>query len=443
MRTLIPCILLAAVCAVSASENWPQWRGPHQNGVSAATGLPSEWSAAEGVVWKSPLPSWSGGTPIVWGDRAFVTSPSAPEAGQAQASGEGRRRKRDPGGDDLLLLCLSRADGKELWRAVLAEGNRTWRKHNNTSPSPVTDGRHVWAVTGTGVVAAFDMEGRPVWRRDLQAEFGAFGLMWGYASSPALHDGRLIVEVLHGMRTDDPSYLAAFDAASGELAWRVERPTDAPGESPDAYTTPAVLRTPAGEQIVVSGGDYLTGHDPGSGRELWRVGGLNPGREGNFRIVGSPIAVGGMVYAQSRKKPLLAFRVGDGGRIGQDDQAWRWEGAGAPDVPTAACDGTHFYMVDDRGLATALDALTGRVVWGPERTAQGRVSASPVVADGKLYVLNEDGVTTVLAAGAEYGHLATNTLDGSFTLSSPAVAGSQLFIRTATHLYCIAGTGGG
>ena len=150
-----------------------------------------------------------------------------------------------------------------------------------------------------------------------------------------------------------------------------------------------------------------------------------------------------MVYAQSRKKPLLAFRVGEGGRVGRDDLAWRWEGAGAPDVPTAACDGAFFYMVDDRGLATALEARTGEVAWGPERTAQGRVSASPVVADGKLYVLNEDGVTTVLAAGGEYGHLATNALDGSFTLSSPAVAGSQLFIRTGTHLYCIAGTGGG
>ena len=329
MRILIPSILLAAVGSASAADNWPQWRGPHQNGVSAATGLPSEWSAAEGVLWKSPLPSWSGGTPIVWGDRVFVTSPSAPEAGAPEASGEGRRRRRDPGGDDLLLLCLSRADGKELWRAVLAEGNRTWRKHNNTSPSPVTDGNHVWAVTGTGVVAAFTMEGEPVWRRDLQAEFGEFGLMWGYASSPALHGGRLIVEVLHGMRTDDPSYLAAFDGATGELAWRVERPTDAPDESPDAYTTPAVLGTGAGEQIVVSGGDYLTGHDPASGRELWRVGGLNPGREGNYRIVGSPIAVGGMVYAQSRRKPLLAFRVGEGAASARTT----WPGAGRGPAP--------------------------------------------------------------------------------------------------------------
>jgi outer membrane protein assembly factor BamB len=239
------------------------------------------------------------------------------------------------------------------------------------------------------------------------------------------------------MRTDDPSYVVAFDAASGEVAWRVERPTDAPNESPDAYTTPAVLETATGPQIVIVGGDYVTGHDPGTGAEVWRVGGLNPGGEGNYRIVGSPVAVGGMIYAQTRKKPLLAFHVGDDGKVGDDDLAWRWEGAGAPDVPTAACDGTRFYMVDDRGLVTALDARSGAVVWGPERTAQGIVSASPVVADGKLYVLNEDGVTTVLSAGAEFEHLATNELDGSYTLSSPAVAGSQLFIRTGTHLYCI------
>jgi outer membrane protein assembly factor BamB len=435
-------VLLALATAVSASDNWPQWRGADQTGVSDATGLPAAWSQDSGVVWKTALPSWSGGTPIVWGDRVFVTSPSpAPPKPEAEApepqEGRRRRQRRDPGGEQLMLLCLARDDGRELWRAVLDEGNQTHLKHNNTSPSPVTDGEHVWIVTGTGVVSAFTMAGELAWTTDLQATYGSFGLMWGYASSPTLHDGKVIVEVLHGMRTDDPSYVVAFDAASGEVAWRVERPTDAPNESPDAYTTPAVLETATGPQIVIVGGDYVTGHDPGTGAEVWRVGGLNPGGEGNYRIVGSPVAVGGMIYAQTRKKPLLAFHVGDDGKVGDDDLAWRWEGAGAPDVPTAACDGTRFYMVDDRGLVTALDARSGAVVWGPERTAQGIVSASPVVADGKLYVLNEDGVTTVLSAGAEFEHLATNELDGSYTLSSPAVAGSQLFIRTGTHLYCI------
>ena len=429
MRIILACFVLALAAPGSASSNWPQWRGPEQTGVSPATDMPSEWSAEVGVVWKVELPAWSGGTPIVWGDRVFITSPSKAKDEPVD--------ERSPGGDQLLLLCLARADGKELWRSVLDVGNRTWRKHNNTSPSPVTNGRHVWVVTGTGIVTAFTMTGKQIWKRDLQAKYGQFGLVFGYASSPTLHDGKLIVEVLHGMNTDAPSYVVAFEAATGTVMWRVERPTDARNESPDAYTTPAVLRTAEGAQIVIAGGDYVTGHDPDTGGEIWRVGGLNPGKEGNFRIVGSPIAVGGMVYAQTRKKPLLAFSVGDDGRVDQDDLAWRWEGPGAPDVPTAACDGKYFFMVDDRGLVTALDARTGEALWGPERTAQGTVSASPVVADGKLYVLNEDGVTTVLSAGPEYRHLATNQLDGSYTLSSPAVAGSQLFVRTGTHLYCL------
>ena len=212
MRSGIPCLLLALTCTGADSSTWPQWRGPDQTGVSPATGLPTEWSADAGVIWKAELPAWSGGTPIVGDDRVFVTTPSRAPA------------------------------------VSLDEGNHTWRKHNNTSPSPVTDGRHVWVVTGTGVVTAFTVQGERVWKRDLQAEFGQFGLMWGYASSPTLHDGKLIIEVLHGMHTDDPSYVVAFEGVTGEVLWRAERPTDAQRESPDAYTTPVVLSTPGGSR---------------------------------------------------------------------------------------------------------------------------------------------------------------------------------------------------
>ncbi len=144
-----------------------------------------------------------------------------------------------------------------------------------------------------------------------------------------------------------------------------------------------------------------------------------------------------MVYAPTRKRPLLALRAGGRGDVGTSHLAWKWEGQAATDVPTPICDGQYFYMVDDRGMAICLDAKTGTPVWEPERTAQGNVSSSPVLADGKLYLLNENAVTTVLAAGPQYKLLATNELDGSFTLSSPAVSGNQLFIRTSTHLYCI------
>ena len=182
----------------------------------------------------------------------------------------------------------------------------------------------------------------------------------------------------------------------------------------------------------------MTGHDPETGEEVWRAGGLNPERRGNYRIVASPVVVGNMVYAPTRKRPLLALALPAGGSGDVSDSVvWAWDGPGAPDVPTPACDGTYFYMLDDKGLVTCLKAGTGEVVWGPERTAPGVVSASPLLADGKLYLLNENAVTTVVSAGPEFKILATNELDGTYTLSSPVVSGSQLFIRTATHLYCI------
>ena len=409
-----------------AQENWPQWRGPDQNGVGTARNLPTSWSLEKHIVWKAELPSWSGGTPIIWGNRIFVTSPSPAKT----------EEERESGGQELFLLCLSRKDGKERWRVKLDEGNRLYRKHNNTSSSPVTDGNHVWVVTGTGQVTALTMNGKPIWTRNLQKDYGAFGLNWGYASSPLLYNVKLIIEVLHGMHTDDPSYIVALNTLTGKEVWRQERPTDASKESPDAYTTPALLRHGGKTQIVITGGDYVTGHDPKTGEQVWRMGGLNPDGAGNYRIVASPVVVDGMIYAPTRRRPLLALAAGDAADM-VDSVVWKWDGPGAPDVPTPVCDGTYFYMVDDRGQVTCLKAKTGDVVWGPERTARGVVSASPILADGKLYLLNEDAVTTVVSAEPEFKILATNELDGTYTLSSPIVSGSQLFIRTATHLYCI------
>ena len=434
MRLIATTILavLMGWANAQAGTNWPQWRGPNGNGISPSAGLPTRWSqGSENITWSAPLPSWSGGSPIVWDDRIFVTSPSKPEDGILQ-----QVTGNDAGGESLLLLCLSRADGSELWRRELDTGNDMHRKHNNTSPSPVTDGVLVWAVTGTGMVTALDMKGQKVWKRDLQKEYGDFGLQWGYASSPLLVDGKLIVEVLHGQHTDDPSYVIAFGAAKGELLWRQERPTDAVAESPDAYTTPALIEHGTRRQIVVSGGDYATGHDLATGAELWRLGGLNPEKRHNYRIVGSPVVAGDMLFVPTRKKPLQAFRLAGG--VPGTDPVWTWNGAGAPDVPTPVSDDGYFYMVDDRGMVTCLDATNGNAVWGPHRTPEGTVSASPVLADGRLYITNENGVTTVMAAGPQLQQLAVNQLDGSYTLSSMAVAGNQLFIRTGTHLYCIA-----
>jgi outer membrane protein assembly factor BamB len=333
---------------------------------------------------------------------------------------------------------LSRTTGEELWRKQIDRGNEIKMKHNSSSPSPVTDGKHVWVVSGNGMVSCFDMDGKEIWKFNVPEKFGRLGLQHGYGSSPLLLDGKLIVQVLHGMRTDDPSYLVALNAATGDVVWRVDRPTDAINESPDAYTTPAKLEIGGKKQIVVLGGDYVTGHDAETGVEVWRSGGLNPRKARDYRIVPSPTVRDGMIFAPTRQTPLLALKVGGKGDITESHRVWSWTGKNAPDVPTPLTDGPRFYMVDDGGQMTCLDAKTGEVIWGPEDLGIGRVTASPILADGKLYVTSETAEIGVVQAGAEFKLLSKNTLDGSYTLSTPAAAGSELFVRTATHLYCIA-----
>lgn len=433
----------------SQAANWPQWRGPYGTGIGDAIDLPTTWGPNENILWKTELPSWSGSSPIVLADRVFVVSPSRhKEAGdekqdlgseQHRERGRGRSRaaSSDPGGPEILIFCISRIDGSVFWQRRLDSGNQLRLKHNSTSPSPVTDGNAVWSTTGNGVIVALDMDGDEIWRLDLQKKFGKFGMGFGYASSPLLHEGKLFYQVLHGRHTDDPSYIVSIDAPTGQILWKRDRPTDARNESPDAYTTPALLTHEGKDQIVISGADYVTGHDPRTGEECWRSAGLNPRKAANYRIVPSPIVVGGMIYAPTRKIPLLALRPGGTGDITHSHLVWKWDQDGAPDVPTPVCDGKYFYMADDQGHVTCLDAKKGTVIWGPKETGIGSVSASPLLVDDQLYVVGESGETAVVQVGPAFKVIAKNTLDGGYTLSSPAAAGKHLFIRTARYLYCI------
>jgi outer membrane protein assembly factor BamB len=308
------------------------------------------------------------------------------------------------------------------------------RKHNMSSPSPVSDGASVYVVTGTGVLKGFSLDGRELWTRDLQQDYGRFGLNWGYSSSPLLFEDSLYVQVLHGMNTDDPSYLLRIDKDTGRTRWRVERPTAAIRESPDSYTTPALVRRGSQAEIVVTGGDVATGHDLASGRELWRATGLNPGNDPFYRIVASPVVTDELIYVPTRVKPLLALRAGGRGDVSRTHRVWSFDDG--PDVPTPVSDGTHFYIVNDKGLAWCLDAKTGAVRYGPQRLKPGTYSASPVLADGKVYVTSEEGLTSVFKAGPAFELLAANPLD-DYTLASPAISDGQIFLRTAGHLWAI------
>jgi outer membrane protein assembly factor BamB len=415
MRKQILGTLAVIVLSLSTvrAENWPQWRGPNLNGVSNEKNLPVKWTTDENVVWKVSLPGLSGSTPIVWRDRVFLNVAE---------------------GDNLFLWCVDKNKGEVLWKQPLGAGNVKMRKHNMSSPSPVTEGRAVYIMTGTGIFKAFDFAGKELWSRDIQKEYGEFGLNWGYASSPLLHEDSLYVQVLHGMKTDAPSYVMRIDKKNGKTLWKVDRATNAIRESPDSYTTPALLRYGKTTEIVITGGDCVTGHDPANGKELWRANGLNPENNPFYRIVASPIVFNEVIYAPTRVKPLLALRAGGRGDITSSHVLWST--VNGPDVPTPVTDGKYFYIVNDRGIVWCLDAKTGAEIYGQQRIKPGTYSGSPVLADGKIYITNEDGLTTVIAAGPKFEVLAENALN-DYTLSSPAISDGRIYIRTSGFLYSI------
>ena len=256
IRLLLPLTLLLAAPALHA-ENWANWRGPLHNGTSPEKGLPEKFSKTDGVKWAVPLPGSSAATPVIWGDMVFVTAADA-KSGQQ------------------LAMRLDRRTGQEVWRAAISEFTSDGQYSNTCSPSPVTDGKIAVFFFGTGDLVAFDVAGKKLWARNL----GPFAFQWTFSASPLLHDGRLIMEVLQrdvavrgrGQPTGNESYLLAMEPATGKDLWRSVRPSDAVAESREAYSTPLPFTHNGREELIVVGGDCITGHDPKNGRELWRWG---------------------------------------------------------------------------------------------------------------------------------------------------------------------------
>ena len=406
------CMLLGLASAARA-ENWPQWRGPLLNGISTETNLPVRWSTTENIAWKLPMPSLTGSTPIVWGDRIFL---NVAENGS------------------LFLWAVDRNKGEPIWKRHLSDGDNRQRKQNMSTPSPVTDGTGVWVMTGTGILKAFDFNGKELWMRDIQKEYGRFGLQWGYGSSPLMFGDSLFVQVLHGMKTDDPSYVLRISKANGRTIWRQERPTIAQRESPDSYTTPAIVRTGSNLELVITGGDAVTGHDVNTGKELWRADVLNPTNDLAYRIVASPVVHGETIIAPTRERPMVVMKPGGRGDVAKTHVMWEFQNG--PDVPTPVTDGTYVYVVNDRGIMWCLELKTGKEIYGRQRLRPSTYSGSFTMADGKLYITNEDGLTTVLRTGPKFEILAENDF-ADYSLSSPAVSDGQIFIRTTGALWAI------
>lgn len=422
------CLAVALSVPGSLLANWPQWRGPNSDGSAPqAHDLPVNWSQTENVLWRTATPSWSAATPIVWEDRIFITSAEEGSA-RLQIDPAAGRGASQAGRDKVFLLAVNRKDGVILWRQPIDSENILWRKQNSASPSPITDGKFVWVMTGNGKFICFTVDGKEVWRRDIQAEYGRFGLNHGYASTPRLDGDRLYVQVVHGFKTKDPSYVFAVDKATGKTLWKVVRPTDAVQESLDNYSTPQIVVVEGKPQLVISGADCVTGHDLAAGRELWRMRGFNPSGNPFNRTIASSLVIGEHVFTPAtRGRPFVAFRAGK-------NEIWT-NNLGA-DVPTATTDGKYLYMLKDNGTLSAVEALTGKVMYEGQRLELGTYSASPLLADGRIYCISEGGTTTVVKAGPAFEILGTNKLD-SLTLASPVAVGNQIFIRTADYLYCL------
>jgi outer membrane protein assembly factor BamB len=411
--------ILTAAATVALPDNWPGWRGPHHTGESRETNLPTTWGEGKNIAWRLPLPGMAGSTPAVWGDKIFVTSAD---------------------GADLVLVCVSTA-GKELWRRKVGKVGRAIIKGdeaNEASNSPSTDGKYVWTLCGAGDLVCFDFDGNEKWRFNIQERYGKWQIQHGIHGTPLLYEGRLYLSMMHAKG----HWVIALDAADGKEKWKVDRKTDAQGESKEAYTSPCLWTNGKDAYIVVSGADYATAHRLEDGGEIWRLGDLNPKSSYSpaLRVIASPVAGPDLVVVPTARGGLISAVKADAkGMMRAGDAAELWRKAkGAPDVSTPAYHDGLIYLCDG-GVLLCWDAKTGKEQY-KERIHNSRYRASPVIADGKVYLTARDGTFTVVQAGPKFAVLATNTLNDSFT-ASPAIANGRIYVRGYKALYAIGDAG--
>ena len=424
-----------------ARENWPQWRGTSSHGVSAESELPTNWGVDENIAWKVSLVGLGVSSPIVWGEQIFVTSQigNAPvrKGSHPQLSREdsslvihenplgGSRRKPKPQGSEVLLVveAFNRSDGSQLWEYhVQATGAfpQLHEKHNLATPTPTTNGEHLFAWFGNGQIVCLDMDGHAVWTRHLGVEYSPFLNQWGHGSSPVLYNDLLILLCDH----QQDSYLLALDKNTGKERWKVDR-----GTGRISHSTPLVVPGPLSDELIVNSSERIDAFDPTSGKLLWYA--------GNSRQtpIPSPVFHDGVIYMSRgyRNSDFLAIRPGGRGDVSASHIMWRTPG-GASYVPSIVHYDGLLYMTNEVGVVTCAEASTGEHVW--RQRLGGVFFASPVAADGKVYLVSETGETFVLRAGRKPHILARNDLEERF-IASPAISKRQLFLRSDGTLFCI------
>ena len=421
--------------AVAPAENWPNWRGPSWNGASPETGLPTTFSKTEGVKWKVDLPGIGASTPVIWGDAVFLTAAD--------------------GDSGSVALCLDRKTGKEQWRKSFP-GVPYDARSNFASSSATTDGNKVVFFFGNGPLACYDFSGNELWTIDVVALYGDFCFQWTFSSSPVLQDGKVFLQVL---QRDTPvhdrgkqgaeSFLLALNAETGEEAYRHVRMTEAKNESRESFATPVPMEIKGRRELVIAGGDVLTGHDPETGKELWRWGTWNPDhKEEWWRLVPSPVLGAGAILACGPKNsPVFAVEAGlEGNHQGQD--GLRWATTPSKELPLTTDVATplfyegRFYLIDHgatRSLS-CIDPVSGKVLYTERTGSREKFEASPSGADGKIYLMNQLGDVFVFKAGDQYELLHQTSMGTSMkNISRASIAISQgaLWVRTDTELFCI------
>ena len=433
-RVLMACAAAVVLSASQlAAQNWPQWRGPSGLGIAAGSSIPTTWSESENLAWKAPLAGLGVSSPIVWGDRVFVTSQvgGAAVAGGAHpqlarddrrlADREnpigGRRLEPDPAGSGVWLVveAFRTSDGTRLWEyRVKASGPmpELHEKHNLATPTPIADGQRVYAWFGNGQIVALDMDGRLVWTRHLGVEYSTFQTPWGHGSSPALHNGLLFLLCDHRVA----SYLLALDARTGKERWKVDR-----GSGRVSHSTPLVIPGPKGDELLVNSSERIDVYDPETGTLRWYAGAPRQ------TPIPSAVSDGARIFLSRgyRNSDYLALRPGGRGDVTATHVEWR-SPSGASYVPSIVHYEGLLYMTNEVGVVTCADAKTGERVW--RHRLGGVFFASPVAGDGKIYLVSETGETFVMRAGRAPQVLAKNDLNERF-IASPAVSQGRLFLR--------------
>lgn len=395
-------LLLMMVLRPAPAEEWPGWRGPRGDGTSAESTAPLTWSADDNICWKTAIPGSGHSSPVIWGDRVFLTT---------CLEREGQR----------VLLCLDRRDGKMLWqRTVLHAPLEDKHKLNSyASSTPATDGKHVWVSFlqfPAMIVACYDMDGTLIWKESP----GSFFSKHGFCSPPILYKDMVI---LNGDQ-DAQGFLVALDKETGRQHWRTDRPN-----CTRSYCPPLIARAADRMQLVLSGSLCVAAYDPDTGKQIWIIDGPTE------QFVASMVCANNLFYLTAGYPTYhaMAIRPDGHGNVTKTHVQWH-ETKGAGYVPSPVAHETKLFLVNDGGIGTCFNAETGKRLW-QERLGKHH-SASPIVAAGRLYCVADDGTTYVVAASDSFKLLAKNSLHED-CYASPALSRGQLFIRTAQHLFCI------